>query len=268
VLALFAGSLFLFAFCSGEKGKSPTSEIAANEGRAPFREARVPSVTEEGQSVKIPPSDVTGDIRPNAPPAIRSVKFIPEVFRPGDSLGVEVSGSDSDGDDVIFEYAWEKNGVPAGRNNRIEGALKRNDVIAVTITPFDGEIRGRSLTLWREIRNVPPSIEGVKDARLDGDSYSCRVSAVDADGDPLTYVLKDAPSGMSIDASTGTIRWEIPPGVRGKIPVTVSVSDGSGGNASYTMVITIQGGTTSQMLQQDRVSGEPRKGPPLDQPRQ
>lgn len=267
-MALFAGSLFLFAFCSGEKGKSPTSEIAANEERAPFREAKVLSATGEGQSVKIPPSDVTGGIRSNAPPAIRSVKFIPEVFRPGDSLGVEVSGSDSDGDNVIFEYAWEKNGVPAGSSYRFEGELKRNDVIAVTITPFDGEIRGRSLTLSREIRNVPPTIKGVKDARLEGDTYSCRVVAVDPDGDPLTYVLKDAPSEMSIDASTGTIRWEIPPGIRGKIPVTVSVSDGSGGNASYAMVITIGWETNSQTLQQDRVSGEPRKGPSFDQPRQ
>jgi len=267
-MALFASSLFLFAFCSGDKGKSPTSEISANGERASFREAKVLSATGEGQSVKISPSDITGGVRSNAPPAIRSVKFIPEVFRPGDSLGVEVSGSDSDGDDVIFEYAWEKNGVPAGRNNRIEGELKRNDVIAVTITPFDGEIRGRPVTLWRKIRNIPPSIKGVKDARLEEDSYSCRVLAMDADGDPLTYVLKDAPSGMSIDASTGTIQWKIPPGVIEKIPVTVSVSDGSGGNASYTMVITIRGETTSQMLQQDRVSGEPRKGTSLDQPRQ
>jgi hypothetical protein len=95
-MAFFAVSLFLFASCSGENGKPLSSQVAANEERAPFREAKVPSATGEGQSVKIPPSDVTGGVRSNAPPAIRSVKFIPEVFRPGDSLGVEVSVSDSD----------------------------------------------------------------------------------------------------------------------------------------------------------------------------
>ncbi|HBX43181.1 MAG TPA: hypothetical protein DEH27_05045 [Deltaproteobacteria bacterium] len=179
-------------------------------------------------------------IRANAPPEIRSVKFVPEIFRPGDSLGVEVSGSDPDGDEVTFEYAWEKNGTPAGSGSRIEGALQRKDAIAVTITPFDGEVRGRPLTLRREIRNVPPSIEGVKDARLEGDLYSCSILATDGDGDPLTYALKESPPGMSIETPTGTIRWEIPPAVTGKVPVTVVVSDGNGGEASYSMAVTIQ----------------------------
>lgn len=194
----------------------------------------------------------------NAPPELQSVKLVPEVFRPGDSLGVEVTGGDPDGDEVTFEYAWEKNGVPAGKGSRIDGVLKRNDVIAVTITPFDGEVRGSSLILRREIRNVPPSIEGVKDARLAGDVYSCRILAKDGDGDPLTYALKDAPAGMSIGAATGTIRWEVPPDVRGKVPVAVSVSDGNGGEASYAMVVTVQDETAPQPPGQDRASGESR----------
>ena len=196
-------------------------------------------------------------IRSNAPPEIQSVKFVPEIFRPGDSLGVEVSGSDPDGDEVTFEYAWEKNGAPAGRKSRIEGPLKRKDAIAVMITPFDGKVRGRPLTLRREVRNVPPSIEGVKDARLEGNLYSCRILANDGDGDPLKFTLKDAPPGMSIEPATGTIMWKIPPAVRGQVPVTVAVSDGNGGEASYPMFVTIREETTApQFPGQDRVSGE------------
>jgi hypothetical protein len=265
--ALFTVPLLLLASCSGEKGNPPAFRMTAEEEGPAHREATVPSAPGDGQSVKILPANAAGGARSNAPPEIRSVKFVPEVFLPGDSLGVEVSGSDPDGDEVTFEYAWEKNGVPAGRGSRIEGALKRRDAISVTITPFDGEVRGKSLTLRREIRNVPPTIEGVKDARLVGDVYSCRIFAVDADGDPLTFVLKDAPSGMSIEATTGTIRWEIPPGVRGKVPVTVSVSDGSGGNASYAMVVTLREETAPQVLQPGRESGEPRQGVSSDQPR-
>ena len=265
--ALFAVPLLLLASCSGEKKNPVVSRITAEEEGPARKEATVPSAPGEGQSVKILPANAARGARSNAPPEIRSVKFVPEVFRPGDSLGVEVSGSDPDGDEVTFEYAWEKNGASAGRGSRIEGALKRKDAIAVTINPFDGEVRGRSLTLRREIRNVPPSIEGVRDARLVGDSYSCRIFAVDADGDPLTYALKDAPPGMSIAAATGLIRWEIPPGVRGKVPVTVSVSDGSGGSASYAMVVTIREETAPDELQPDREAGEPRKGASSDQPR-
>ena len=193
------------------------------------------------------PGDAGRKTRTNAPPELQSVKFIPEIFRPGDSLGVEVSGSDPDGDEVTFEYAWEKNGVSAGKGSRIEGVLKRKDAIAVTITPFDGEVRGRSLTLRREIRNVPPLIGGVKDARMVGDLYSCRIVATDGDGDSLTYALKDAPPGMSIEAATGTIRWEIPPAVSGKVPVTVAVSDGNGGEASYHIAVTIREAAPSNL---------------------
>ena len=214
------------------------------------------------------PGTAGREIRANAPPEIRSVKFVPEIFRPGDSLGIEVSGSDPDGDEVTFEYAWEKNGAPAGRGSRIEGSLKRKDEFAVTITPFDGEVQGKPLTLRREIRNVPPSIEGVKDARLEGDLYSCAILATDGDGDPLAYSLKDAPPGMSMEATTGTIRWKIPPEVRGQVPVTVAVSDGNGGEASYAMVVTIREETTAPPLsRQDRAPGEARETDPADQQR-
>jgi hypothetical protein len=267
ITALLAVSLLLFAFCSGEKGNTPTSRIGENEEEPSLQKATVPLASGEDQSVEIPQPDVNIGNRSNSPPEIRSVKFVPEVFRKGDSLGVEVSGIDSDGDDVIYEYTWEKNGTPAGTTNRIEGTLKRNDGITVTITPFDGEARGRSVTLRREIRNVPPSIEGVREVHLEGDTYTCRVLAVDADDDPLTYVLKDAPSGMSIDGSTGTIRWEIPSGFHGKVPATVSVSDGSGGNASYTMVVTVREETAPQALQKDREPSEPHQEAISDQRR-
>ena len=207
-------------------------------------------------------------MRPNAPPQIRSVKFVPETFRPGDTLGVEVTGSDPDGDEVTFEFAWKKNGLPAGRGSRIEGAMKRGDRIAVAITPFDGEVRGESLTLEREVRNVPPSIEGVENPLLTGDLYTCRIVAKDADGDPLAYALKNAPPGMFIEAATGTIRWEIPPEVRGKVPAAVAVTDGNGGEATYYMVVTIREETpVPEQPGQDRVSGETRQAVPSDQQR-
>ena len=175
----------------------------------------------------------------NGPPEIRSVKFVPEVFRPGDSLGAEVTGADPDRDPVTIEYFWERNGKPAGTGSRLEGPLKRGDAITLTATPFDGESRGRSVTLRREIRNVPPSIEGARNAHLEGNIYTCRIQATDSDGDPLAFSLRDAPAGMSIDKASGIIRWDVPPEVRGNVPVTVAVTDGNGGEASYGMILTI-----------------------------
>src|SRR4030042_6323800 len=162
----------------------------------------------------------------NSPPVISRVKILPEVFKPGDALGVEVSASDVDGDEVPISYEWTKNGEPAGNSKRIEAPLRRGDKVSVKITPFDGEAYGRSGFLDREIINLPPMIIEDKKFQFDGKIYTYHVKAADPDGDTLTYSLKSAPSGMTIDPSKGSIKWNVPPEFKGKTPITVSVTDG------------------------------------------
>jgi hypothetical protein len=53
------------------------------------------------------------------------------------------------------------------------------------------------------------------------------------------FSLKDAPAGMSIDRSTGFVRWVTSPGTTGKVPFTVVVSDGSGGESTALFTVTI-----------------------------
>ena len=77
--------------------------------------------------------------------------------------------------------------------------------------------------------NYPPVIHGVFDAQMADNVYTGRVAADDGDGDPLSFALSESPPGMSIDPSTGGIRWAIPDGFVGSAPVAVTVSDGHGG---------------------------------------
>jgi hypothetical protein len=176
----------------------------------------------------------------NALPEISKVKILPEIFKPGDNLSVEASGSDRDGDEVTIAYEWTKNGEPAGNNKQIDVPLKRGDQVDIKITPFDGEAYGRSVILRREILNLPPMIIEDKKYNFDGKVYSCQIKAADPDGDPLSYFLKTAPSGMTIDLLTGLIKWNVPPEFKGKTSITVSVNDGHGGEAvqSFTLEIT------------------------------
>ena len=258
--------MLILASCSGGRVDPPGSRVPGEQGTSSHRETEVPQAPSGGSPAADLPGNAGGSVRSNAPPQIRSVRFVPGTSRPGDTLRVEVTGSDPDGDEVTFEFAWEKNGVPAGIGSRIEGALKRGDKIAVAITPFDGKIQGESLTLQREVRNVPPLIHGVGNPLLAGDRYTCRILAEDPDGDPLTYALKDAPPGMSIEAATGAIRWEIPPEIRGRVPAAVAVSDGNGGEATYYMVVTIQEEIPApEQPGQDRVSEEALAATPAGQ---
>ena len=176
----------------------------------------------------------------NAPPEISRIKILPEVFKPGDTLSIEVSGSDIDGDAVGFVYEWTNNGEPAGSSERIEGQIKRGDTVSVKVTPFDREERGRQVILFREIRNMPPMIIENKVFSLEGNTYTYQVRASDPDGDPLTYKLLSAPSGMSINASTGLITWPVPAEFKGKKNVSIGVNDDHDGTARYDLEITIK----------------------------
>jgi len=192
-----------------------------------------------GSPVGKGPARGPGDSARNSPPEIRGIRFVGGDGRPGNTLGVEAEGYDADGDTVQFEIAWQKNGQPAGTGNRLTAPVKRGDKVTVTITPFDGKDRGISATLSREILNTPPAIEGQEQFQVSDNAVTFHVRASDPDGDPLTYSLKDAPAGMSIDHGTGWVRWVTSPGTIGKVPFTVVVSDGSGGESTARITVTI-----------------------------
>lgn len=175
----------------------------------------------------------------NSPPDISKVKILPEVFKPGDTLSIEASGSDIDGDGVSISYEWTRNGSPAGNGPQIEGPVKRGDKISIKITPFDGNNYGRAVVLQREIVNMPPMIIEDKKYTFNGNVYTYQVNAVDADGDTMTYTLKKAPTGMTINPTTGLIKWNVSPDFNGKFQFTVSVTDGNGGEASQSFTLNL-----------------------------
>ena len=41
-------------------------------------------------------------------PELTSIKIMPEIFKAGDTLYVDVVGSDIDGDEVTILYEWTK----------------------------------------------------------------------------------------------------------------------------------------------------------------
>ena len=174
----------------------------------------------------------------NSAPVLSNVKFLPEIFKQGDTLNVEASATDIDGDGVTFTYEWTKNGEPAGSGNHIQVPLKRGDKVSVKITPFDGEVYGSEKTLVKTIANMPPMITDDKKFSFDGSVWTSQIKASDPDGDALTYALKEAPKGMTMTQS-GLITWKVPTDFSGKAPVTVSVTDGHGGEAVYNLAVVI-----------------------------
>ncbi len=78
-----------------------------------------------------------------------------------------------------------------------------------------------------------------KEFSFDGKIYAFQVKATDPDGDSLTYSIKTPPAGMTIDPSTGLVKWDVPPEFKGRASVSVSVTDGHGGEAIQSLTIEI-----------------------------
>lgn len=169
----------------------------------------------------------------NAPPEVASAKFVEE----NGILSVDATGTDADGDDVTLSYQWTVNGEAAGEGRQLSRPIKKDDKVVVTITPYDGAAYGRPAVLQRGVSNAPPVITANKSSRFNGSVYTYQVNAHDPDGDTLTYALKSAPAGMTIDPSTGLVRWTIPEDFKGTTTFTVFVTDGNGGEASQSLTI-------------------------------
>ena len=68
--------------------------------------------------------------------------------------------------------------------------------------------------------------------------YHYQATAIDADGDPLTYVLVSGPAGMDVDAS-GFVSWIPTVQDSGTHGVEIRVDDGQGGSATQVFPINV-----------------------------
>lgn len=233
--------LFTISSCTKDKGVQDKSYEKENAGisnselgtqGSPER-----SITEAQPHEKLGSSQNL--LLKNSPPQLKKVKLMPEIFKPGDNFYIDAEATDPDGDEVTISYEWYKNGELVSTERRLNSPVKRGDKLVIKIKPFDGKDYGKVITLNREILNLPPVIVDHKEYHFDKNIFTYQVKASDPDGDTLTYSLKSGPSGMTINSSTGLIQWNVPTDFKGKVPVTVSVTDGHGGEALYSFEVTI-----------------------------
>lgn len=94
------------------------------------------------------------------------------------------------------------------------------------------------ITLDVTEKNLAPSIStSAVTAAFTNTQYTYDVDATDANGDSLTYILEEKPSGMTINSDTGVITWT--PTATGSQAVTVNVTDGEFYDfQEWTIVVT------------------------------
>jgi hypothetical protein len=159
----------------------------------------------------------------------------------------EVCAQDAEGD--VLTYRLEN--APAGMTMHAltgvvnwtptAGQLGSHRVVVVVADAAGAEARQAfTLEAAAVLANRAPEIRSTPRTVLRfGDGYFYAVDAVDADADPITFTLENAPAGMSVDAN-GLLRWTPTAAQFGLNQVSLLVSDGRGGTARQSFTIDVR----------------------------
>ncbi len=207
-----------------------------------------------GQSVfvEIIPSDGTNNGHPyrtksmvvgNTLPKVETVSIKPRAARSGDKLDAEVEASDSDHDRVDLTYKWYRNEtmIKEGEESFLDttGFVAR-DKITVEVTTHDPAATGNSLKSEPLVLgNSAPRIFSTPPISDSQNHFDYTVKTIDPDGDQVMYYLEAAPTGMSIDETSGHILWQIPSGQEGSFHIKIAAKDGHGGMATQEFDLTL-----------------------------
>lgn len=180
----------------------------------------------------------------NTVPKVSSVSLDPVyVFRGVDITAVPVA-VDADGDNVKFEGMWFVNGKELKKSSTVLSgdSFQRGDKISFMVRPLDDEGFGSQfITKEITIPNAQPHFVSFPPDKIEKGQYRYHVSAVDPDGDPLTYLLAVSPKGMEIDADTGILTWHAPVADSSVHQIEIVVRDSEGAQVSqkYTLNLTL-----------------------------
>ena len=230
---------FIAILIAGCKGKETPKPAVT----APAPPQEVKTVTPEQGEKAISPADAG----PNQPPRVDYVDVIPLYPKIGDTIKITAKATDTDGDEIKLIYQWFKNDEPLSETSDslvlTKENFKRGDNISLNVIPDDGKVKGSSGLMKVTIGNSFPEITSSPSyGRLENQKFTYQVKATDPENDTLFYSLKTAPSGMTIEKTTGLIQWIVPQDFKGKAEIAVVVSDGHGGEALQSFVFEIKEG--------------------------
>ncbi len=157
-----------------------------------------------------------------------------------------VLASDPDGDALTYAASDPANGTVTGGtdgqftytpDNGFTGA----DQIEITVTDGNGGEAMRTFNVTVSAANSAPVIEptALEFATTVNTAKGFTVSASDADGDTLTYSAADPANGSVTGGAGGQFTYTPDNGFTGTDTVTVTVTDGNGGEAMQSYVVTV-----------------------------
>ena len=180
----------------------------------------------------------------NRPPRIYSQPTTAQSS--GTNYAYQLNATDPDGDSpLVYRLITAPDDMTISTSGRIEWSIPATTTgsVAVEIEVSDG--RGGfarqqyTIAIDASSNNRPPLITSQPVvATASGADYIYKVTATDADSDPITFTLINAPEDMTISESS-EIAWKVPDDLIGIVEVEIKADDGKGGVATQGYPISV-----------------------------
>jgi hypothetical protein len=199
-------------------------------------------VVDDGRGGEVTAS-LAVDVRLNRPPVIERLSAESTSVRPGEDIAIECVASDPEGDELSYHWS-ASSGIILGEGSRVTWiAPNAPGTYVITVEVSDGRDTVSSPKLLRlEVRpNEPPIIDSLtaeETTVLLGRSTVIRCEASDPDGDELTY--RWTATGGELSGEGAEVTWTALGGCGDRVTISVSVTDGYGGETSEKMTIRVR----------------------------
>ncbi|MDX2200031.1 MAG: putative Ig domain-containing protein [Phycisphaerae bacterium] len=170
---------------------------------------------------------------PNRPPVIDSIpNFIAQISVP---YRYDVSAADPENQSLVYSLVAPPDGMTIDAETGLitwtPNIQAQTVVVAVKVTDPRGGFGSQVYDLFVSPPNSPPVIVSQPNTEVFvGENYRYDVNATDAERHPLFFqLLPDVPAGMTINATTGLVKWTPTREQIGPHAVKVQASDRYGG---------------------------------------
>jgi hypothetical protein len=171
-----------------------------------------------------------------------------KVNAQGNTVSLQVTGSDPDGDHLTYSATNLPNGltINAGTgliSGTVGTAPAGSSPYAVTVSATDGSESTSVGFTWTVTNGAITLSNPGAQHTAEGGAVSLAVTGSDPDGDPLSYSASGLPLGLSIGITTGTISGTIDYSAvetaGGQYSVTVVADDGNGDSKNVQFAWTV-----------------------------
>jgi hypothetical protein len=243
-LLIFGGAVALVVvmsiyYCSVRRGAAPATQMPA----AVSSSASAPAV-----ETPVTPSEVVHKASDtNGLPSIRSIRLQPPHPTRMDTLKAEIMAEAPDPTRIKYTYVWKVNNriIAGATGDKFNlSALKKADLINVTVTPYDGDKAGHAMrSPFVAVHNIAPTLDlqtGRKAIKAE-EPLEFQLVSVHPDSESVTFSLEPPiVPGMSIDARSGKITWIRRPDQKGTIRFGAAVEDKEKTKVKKTFDINVE----------------------------